>query len=106
MIEIFISKQNIKMGNLLTSIFGESKEDTIENINDEIMGTDKFITYQDKFQLLSPPRDVFIDENELIIETIQEKLYSIHQYEYDWTDPRSTDDMYKQLDLLYNSYIK
>ena len=69
---------------------------------DEILDSDKFQDYQEKFRNLKPPRDVYLDENELIMETIQP--YSIQTYTFDWTESKEVPVLYELLDTLYEKY--
>ena len=87
------------MGNLI------SLEDNIEDITDIIVTTCKFNEYQEKFIELTPSRELYIDEGELFIETIQETSYSVFSYKFDWFDPNVEEYMYMLLDNYYETYI-
>lgn len=69
---------------------------------DRILDSEKFWDYHDKFQELSPSREIFLEDNELIIETIQP--YSIQTFNFDWNDPEDIDNMYELLGSLYKRY--
>ena len=86
------------MGNLI------SLEDNIEDITDIIVTTCKFDEYQTKFIELTPPRELYIDEGELIIETMQETSYSVLKYKFDWFDPNVEESIYMLLDNYYENY--
>lgn len=87
------------MGILLT------REHQIENITEDIVMTDKFDEYQEKFENLTPSRGVYIEDGELIIETIGDSPYSISVYEFDWLDPDVEYKVYQVLDKLYDGYL-
>lgn len=87
-----------KMGNFIT------REDQITDIIYDIVTTDKFNTYQEKFNNLTPSRELYIEDGELNIETIRGTSYSILKYEFNWFSPNVEDEMYKVLDKLYDTY--
>lgn len=89
------------MGNFFSDI---DREIEIEDSADEIMNSPRFIEYQDKFSKLRLPQDIYIDEDELIIEVVGKTSYSIQQYAYDWLDPEDIERMYKNLERLYRVF--
>ena len=74
----------------------------VDKLIDEIMDSDKFQDYQEKFSNLTPSSDIYLDENEFIMETIQP--YSIQTYTFDWTSPEEVPVLYELLDTLYEKY--
>lgn len=80
--------------------FTASPEDIIEDIDN----SDKFIEYQDKFEDLTPSRNLFFDEKELVIESKTNNSYSITRYEFEWSRKDVEDQIYGCLDRLYAAY--
>ena len=69
---------------------------------DKILDSEEFQNYRDKFYELSPSREIYLEDNELIIETIQP--YSIQTFNFDWNDPEDIDAMYELLGTLYERF--
>jgi len=85
------------MGNL------NSKSD-IEEATRRLSQIEKFKQYRAKF--LSLGKDVYFDEDELVVESIGDGIYTIDIFEFDWLGSDVETKIYKELDILYVEYIK
>ena len=111
------------MGNLF-SYFGnvdsDSTHDDTKSVMTDILASEKFQKYQNKFKNLVPSIDVYITEKELIEKhQIMRKTsdygksdgkygfnlsYSITKIEFNWLKPTDIDKMYEYLDRSYDLY--
>ena len=78
-----------------------SLERTKDDIIEDISWSDKFSKYQDNFDEANPPRYLYIDDYDLVIETKSENPYAIDRISPDWSRSDIEDYIYTYLDSVY-----
>lgn len=72
---------------------------------DNISKTSEFILYQMKFGNLKPSMELYFDDEDLIVESIEEGEYYLEIYEFDWLKPNIQLEVYSELDKLYQELL-
>ena len=73
-----------------------------DEVIDILLDAEEFQDYRHKFQQLSPSREIYLENHELIIETIQP--YSLQSFSFDWNDVKEINTMYELLDSMYERF--
>lgn len=77
---------------------------TVDDIIEDIIWSKKFQYYQNRFESMIPSRDLYIDDNDLIIETNINNSYSMERISPNWNDPNIEKIIYNYLDKTYKKY--
>lgn len=80
-------------------------KNNINEIIDGIYKSEKFASYQAKFQSLNPSKILYLEGEDLIVESVSDGPYTIAIYEFDWLCSGVENEIYKDLDELYESYL-
>ena len=79
------------MGLYISKFFIDHDVDTINNDS-------KFIYYQKEFSLLEPSQELYIDDYLTFKIDFCNLYYKIITYEFDWSDSKDVEKMYKLLE--------
>jgi len=82
-----------------------SFERTTEDIIEDIDNSNRFYSYQVKFEDLVPTRQLYIEENNIVIEVGTNTSYSVSRLQFNWEDPEIETVLYEYLDNMYNTYV-